>query len=163
MPLYAAERFGATADRIAALLLAITAVHFGAAVPAGRAVRRWGAAWSLAASLLLTATGMGLVLTVPGMGWMVVPRVLYAMGQVCGTTAAGDLVLRLGGRGGRAIGLVRLSGDLGLVAGPAVVGVLADAAGAAAPFAALAALTGAAAVATWLGSRWRSGLPVSSI
>jgi hypothetical protein len=59
---------------------------------------------------------------------------LYAIGQVAGNSSAGDLILRLGGGGGRAVGAVRLSSDLGLVGGPAAVGVLVDAAGVAAPF-----------------------------
>jgi hypothetical protein len=59
---------------------------------------------------------------------------LYAVGQVAGNSSAGDLILRLGGGGGRAVGAVRLSSDIGLVAGPAAVGVLADVAGVTAPF-----------------------------
>jgi MFS family permease len=56
-------------------------------------------------------------------------------------------VLRLGGQGGRAVGLVRFSTDVGLVVGPFAVGALADLFGVAAPFGVLAALTGILAVA----------------
>jgi predicted MFS family arabinose efflux permease len=84
---------------------------------------------------------------------------LYAIGQVAGNSSAGDLILRLGGGGGRAVGAVRLSSDVGLVAGPAAVGALADAAGVAAPFAVLGVVALAAmAAVTLLGRqppRWR--------
>jgi hypothetical protein len=73
---------------------------------------------------------------------------LYAVGQVAGNSSAGDLILRLGGGGGRAVGAVRLSSDIGLVAGPAAVGALADAAGVAAPFTALGVVALVAMAAT---------------
>jgi hypothetical protein len=73
----------------------------------------------------------------PSAPWLLAPMALYAVGQVAGNSSAGDLILRLGGGGGRAVGAVRLSSDIGLVAGPAAAGALADAAGVAAPFAVL--------------------------
>ncbi|HEU5432859.1 MAG TPA: hypothetical protein VFU81_14425, partial [Thermomicrobiales bacterium] len=75
-------------------------------------------------------------------------------------SAAGDLILRLGGGGGRAVGMVRLSSDMGMVVGPAAAGWLADAAGYGAPFVALAGMSvGAAVLALTLRARgWlRSG------
>jgi hypothetical protein len=45
--------------------------------------------------------------------------------------------------------MVRLTSDLGLVVGPYLVGRLVDAAGVAAPFTVLAALSGLGAVAVW--------------
>ena len=152
LSLYATERFDADAARIGTLLLVINAVHLLAAVPAGRVIRRVGAARALAGGFALTAVGLALVLLAPGQGWLLAPMALYAVGQVTSNSAAGDLLLRLGGGGGRAVGFVRLTSDIGLVVGPAAVGVLADAAGVAAPFPVLAALTGAAAVATWRGT-----------
>ena len=77
---------------------------------------------------------MLLVPLAPSAPWLIAPLALYAIGQVAGNSSAGDLILRLGGGGGRAVGAVRLSSDVGLVAGPAAVGVLADAAGVDAPF-----------------------------
>ena len=153
LSLYATERFDADAGRIGTLLLVINAVHLLAAVPAGRIIRRAGAARALAAGFGLSAVGLALVLAAPGQGWLLGPMTLYAIGQVAGNSAAGDLVLRLGGGGGRAVGLVRLTSDVGLVVGPAAVGVLADVAGVAAPFPVLALLTGGAGLAAW---RWGS-------
>jgi MFS family permease len=66
---------------------------------------------------------------------------IYAIGAVASNIAAGDQLLRLGGQGGKAVGLMRLSSDVGLVLGPAAAGALADLAGAEAPFVALAVLT----------------------
>ena len=151
LSLYATERFGADAARIGTLLLVINAVHLLAAIPAGRVIRRAGAAPALAAGFGLTTVGLALVLAAPGEGWLLGPMVLYAVGQVTANSAAGDLLLRLGGGGGRAVGLVRLTSDVGLVLGPAAVGALADAAGVGAPFPVLAALTVFGAAATWRG------------
>ncbi len=150
LPLYAADAFDADAQRIGVLLLVVNIVHLSAAVPAGRIIRRSGALRALVGGFAITAVGLALVLAAPSEPWLLAPMTLYAVGQVMGNSAAGDLLLRLGGGGGRAVGMVRLTSDVGLVAGPAAVGALADAAGTAAPFPVLAALT---AVATWLA--WR--------
>ena len=151
LPLFAAERFDADARRIGSLLLVVNVVHLSAAIPAGRLIRRVGASVALAGGFGLTAIGLAFVLIVPSEGWLLGPIMLYAVGQVTGSSAAGDLLLRRGGGGGRAVGFVRLTSDIGLVAGPAGVGALADAAGVAAPFAALAAVAMIAAVSTWYG------------
>lgn len=153
LSLYATERFGADAGAIGALLLTINVVHLSAAVPAGRVIRRAGARRSLAAGYALTAVGLACVLAAPSVGWLALPMAFYAVGQVAANSAAGDLVLRLGGGGGRAVGVLRLSSDVGLVAGPAAVGVLVDVAGVAAPFPVLAGLTALGALAAALGSR----------
>ncbi len=149
LSLYVTSSFGADAAAIGTLLLVINAVHLLAAVPAGRFIRRFGAMRALAASFAMTALGLALVRVAPDQGWLLAPMALYAVGQVAGNSAAGDLLLRLGGHGGRAVGLVRLTSDVGLVAGPAAVGLLADTAGVGAPFVALAALSAAAAIAAW--------------
>lgn len=159
LSLYAAEKFEADAERIGVILLVINAIHLLAAIPAGRLIRRVGALPALAAGFSLTASGLGLVLLAPNQGWLLAPMALYAVGQVMGNSAAGDLLLRLGGHGGRAVGLVRLTSDIGLVAGPATVGILADTAGVQSPFAALAVVTGAGAIVAWRSVRrstaWR--------
>jgi MFS family permease len=63
------------------------------------------------------------------------------MGQVAGNSSAGDLILRMGGGGGKAVGAVRLSSDIGMVVGPALAGVIADAAGVGASFSVLGVLS----------------------
>jgi predicted MFS family arabinose efflux permease len=73
---------------------------------------------------------------------------------VAGNSSAGDLILRLGGGGARAVGAVRLSSDVGLVAGPALVGFLADVAGVEAPFVALGVVALAAAGGMVIFSWW---------
>jgi MFS transporter, DHA1 family, multidrug resistance protein len=147
LPLYAAARFGAGPDDLGRLLLVVNTIHLLGAVPAGGIVRRWGGVPSLAAGFVAVAAGLVSMLLAPNPVWLVVPMALYALGQVAGNTAAGDLLLRLGGGSGRAVGMVRLSSDIGLVVGPAAVGALADRAGVAAPFVLLAALSMAGAAA----------------
>jgi len=147
LPLYAAERFDASAGRIATLLLALNLIHLGGAWPAGRAIRRWGSDRALVAGYGVTALGLAGVLGAPSLPWLVAPLACYALGQVTGSTAAGDLILRSGASGGSAVGQVRFSSDIGLVAGPAAVGVLADLAGVRATFVVLAAATAVAAIA----------------
>ncbi len=158
MPLYAADRFDASAGQISALLLATSTVHLAGAVPGGRAIRRWGGRRSLGAGYAAAAAGMLLVLLAPGRWWLVLPLALYALGEVTANSAAGDLLVRLGGRGGRSVGMVRLTSDIGLVVGPAAMGALADVAGVEAPFIALAALSAVAAfVARPIGVRAAAG------
>ena len=149
LSLYATERFAANAERIGFTLLVINAIHLLAAVPAGGLIRRVGALPALATGFSLTATGLACVLLAPSQGWVLAPMALYAIGQVVSNSAAGDLLLRLGGHGGRAVGLVRLTSDIGLVAGPTAVGILADTAGVQAPFVALAIATGVGAAVAW--------------
>ncbi|MFN8592948.1 MAG: MFS transporter [Thermomicrobiales bacterium] len=137
LPLLAAERFGFNPGQVGLLLLFVNILHVLSAVPAGRAVRRFGGTMSLAAGYGLSGLGILLVPWVPTALWLAGPLTLYAIGQMIGNVSGGDLILRLGGGGGRAVGTVRLTSDIGLVGGPAAVGVLADAAGVTAPFMAL--------------------------
>jgi MFS family permease len=134
LPLLGAEKFGFDAGQVGMMLLFVNLIHLGSAVPIGGMIRRAGAARALAFGFGLGGVGLLLVPLAPSAPWLLVPMALYAVGQVAGNSSAGDLILRLGGGGGRAVGAVRLSSDIGLAAGPAAVGVLADAAGVAAPF-----------------------------
>jgi len=140
LPLLGAEKFGFDAGQVGMMLLFVNVVHLASAVPIGRIIRRAGAARALAIGFGVGGVGLLLVPFAPSAPWLAVPLALYAVGQVAGNSSAGDLILRLGGGGGRAVGAVRLSSDVGLVAGPAAVGALADAAGVAAPFAVLGAV-----------------------
>lgn len=149
LPLYAADRFAAPAATIGTLLLLTNFAHLGAAIPLGRAIRRFGATRTVGPSLAVTALGIISVLIAPASAWLVLPMLIYAVGQIGGNSSAGDMVLRAGGQGGREVGMLRLSSDIGLVTGPLTVGLLADAAGAAAPFVALFAMTATAAALSW--------------
>jgi MFS family permease len=137
LPLLGAEKFGFGAGQVGMMLLFVNIVHLASAVPIGGIIRKAGAARALVIGFGVGGVGMLLVPTAPSAPWLLVPMALYAVGQVAGNSSAGDLILRLGGGGGRAVGAVRLSSDVGLVAGPAAVGALADAAGVTAPFAVL--------------------------
>ena len=137
LPLLGAEKYGFDAGQVGTMLLFVNLIHLGSAVPIGGMIRKAGAARALSFGFGIGGVGLLLVPLAPSAPWLLVPIALYAVGQVAGNSSAGDLILRLGGGGGRAVGAVRLSSDIGLVAGPAAVGVLADAAGVAAPFTAL--------------------------
>ena len=119
------------------MLLFVNLIHLASAVPIGGIIRKAGAARALTIGFCVGGVGMLLVQIAPSAPSLLVPKPLYSVGQVAGNSSAGDLILRLGGGGGRAVGAVRLSSDVGLVAGPAAVGALADAAGVTAPFAVL--------------------------
>lgn len=159
LPLLGATKFGFDAGQVGMMLLFVNVVHLASAIPVGGVIRKAGAPRALAAGFGIGGVGLLLVPFVPSPPWLVAPMALYAVGQVAGNSSAGDLILRLGGGGGRAVGAVRLSSDVGLVAGPAAVGALADAAGVEAPFVVLGVVAIAAMlVAVVLGRRppsWR--------
>jgi MFS family permease len=137
LPLYVQKRFDASAERVATLLMVITAVHLAAALPVARVIRRTGSRWVLIAGMVLTLIGTILVPVMPDLRWLVIPLVLYGVGQLAAVNAGGDIVLRRGEGTSQAIGLVRLSSDFGLVIGPIAAGALADWLGYRAPFVAL--------------------------
>lgn len=137
LPLLGAEKFGFDAGKVGMMLLFVNVVHLASAIPIGGIIRKAGGVRALAIGFGVGGVGLLLVPFAPSAPWLLAPMALYAVGQVAGNSSAGDLILRLGGGGGRAVGAVRLSSDVGLVAGPAAAGALADAAGVAAPFAAL--------------------------
>lgn len=146
LPLLATVKFGFNPGQVALVLLFVNIVHLASAVPIGMLIRKAGA--SRALLLGFGVVGLGLLLSplAPSVGWLAIPMALYSIGQVAGNSSAGDLILRLGGGGGRAVGAVRLSSDVGLVAGPAAAGVLTDAAGVDAPFTVLGLMALAAAI-----------------
>lgn len=147
IPLLAAAKFELNAADVGLVLLFVNLVHLGTAIPFGRVIRLAGAPAALTAGFGLAGLGMALAPMASSPGYFAGPLALYAMGQVAGNSAAGDLVLRAGGGGGKAVGAVRLSSDIGMVVGPALAGVIADAAGVEAPFVALGMLSLACAAA----------------
>ena len=149
IPLLSSEKFGLNATDVGLVLLFVNLVHLGAAVPFGRVIRLAGAPSVLGVGLALAGLGLILAPLATTTLFLAGPLALYAMGQVAGNSSAGDLILRLGGGGGKAVGAVRLSSDIGMVVGPALAGVIADTAGVETSFAVLGvlSLTGAGAVA----------------
>jgi ACDE family multidrug resistance protein len=156
LPLLGAAKFGFGAEQVGVLLLFVNIVHLGSAIPIGGLIRRAGASRALMVGFGVGSVGLLLAPLAPSAIWLAIPMMLYAVGQVAGNSSAGDLILRLGGGGGRAVGAVRLSSDIGLVAGPAAVGALADAAGVEAPFVVLGIAALAAMIAVSVFARRRS-------
>ncbi|MFM9105904.1 MAG: MFS transporter [Chloroflexota bacterium] len=159
LPLYAAAEFAATPSDIGNLLLVVNAVHIAGAFPAGGVIRRAGAPRSLGIGLLVLAAGTAGMMVAPNPWLFVIPASLYAIGEVAGNSSAGDLLLRLGGGGGRSVGMVRITSDIGLVIGPLAAGMLVDRYGVRAPFAVFAALTLVGAVAALAVSARRGRFP----
>ena len=154
LPILGAEKFGFNAGQVGLMLLFVNVVHLGSAIPIGGMIRKAGAVSALSFGFGIGGAGLLLVPFAPSARWLLAPMALYAVGQVAGNSSAGDLILRLGGGGGRAVGAVRLSSDIGLVAGPAAVGALADAAGVTAPFTVLGVIALlATAIAVLLGQQ----------
>lgn len=141
LPLYADSRFDAEPGEISVLLMVQTLCHFVFAFPGGWLVRRFGSLPVLGGSIVLAGVGIASTLAAPDIWWLIIPMVLYSTGQVTAVTSSGDYILQRGGRSGQAVGWMRLSGDLGLVIGPLLVGVLADLFGYRAPFVVLPAVT----------------------
>lgn len=159
LPLLGARKFGFDPGQVGIMLFFVNLVHLAAAVPIGRVIRRAGSQRALTFGFGCSAIGLLLATLAPTPFWLVPPVVLYAIGQVAGNSSAGDLILRLGGGGGRAVGAVRLSSDVGLVAGPVVAGALADVASVNAPFFAFGAMGIVATLAVALGGRALAGSP----
>ena len=149
VPLRAAGHFDASAQTIGTVLVILNFAHLGGAIPAGRFVRRYGAARTIPISLGLVSLATLVAPVMPSLAIFVVPLVVYAFAEVMANTSAGDSVLRAGGQGGKAIGALRLSSDIGLVTGPAAVGIIADLAGTAAPFVALGSISAVFALLLW--------------
>jgi MFS family permease len=162
LPLLGAVKFGFDANQVGLLLLFVNVVHLLSALPVGRIIRKTGAPWTLAAGFGIVGLGAVMMPLAPTAAWLALPLLLYAIGQVAGNSSAGDMILRLGGGGGRAVGAVRLSSDVGMVAGPVVVGLVTDASGVEAPFLVLGAVA-LAAMLTMLAIAVRSGKGVRSL
>ena len=141
LPLYADARFNASPEQISILLMAQTACHFVFAYPGGWLVRRFGSLPVLTVSILLAGVGIASSLLAPSVWWLIIPMIFYSTGQVTAVTSSGDYILQKGGRSGKAVGWMRLSGDLGLVFGPVLVGLVADLLGYRSPFIILPAVT----------------------
>jgi MFS family permease len=149
--LYADKKFNASSGEISFLLLVVTLVHLFAAFPAGRIIRLRGGRKSLIAGLIMSVIGTFLILVPTDAIWLALPLIPYGCGQVLSINAASDLVLHLGGQSKHSIGMLRVSGDIGLVVGPFVSGRLMDALGYGTPFAILPLITIGAALYFWRG------------
>jgi MFS family permease len=126
LPLYAEQRFDASPEMTANLLLIITITHLAAAYPVSRAIRRFGATSVLVFSIALAVIGSVGILLANSVWMLALPIVFYGSGMVGSVNSAGDIVLHRGGGGSRAVGALRQTSDLGLVIGPIVAGTIAD-------------------------------------
>lgn len=153
LPLYAQRTFAASPEVTANLLLVITVMHLAAAVPVGRAIRRFGAERTLTGAAILAVLGTVGILLAPSVWWLTLPLVLYGTGMIGSVNAVGDVVLQRGGAGAKAVGSLRQSSDLGLVIGPIGAGFIADAFGDGAPFVTFPVLMAIAVAAVLIPNR----------
>ena len=140
-PLYAERHFHASPKANANLLMVITVMHLVGAFPSGRAIRTRGARPVLAIGIALSCVAMLLIPLAPSTVWIAPGLAIYGLGMITASNAAGDSLLEVCGGDARAIGLLRLTCDLGLVIGPFAVGALADSYGYRAPFVVLPILS----------------------
>lgn len=134
LALLATIKFDFNAEQIGLLLLFVNTVHLTAAVPIGVVIRKIGAPLTLGLGFAVSGVGLILAPMAPTPLVIAAPLAMYSVGQVAGNSSAGDLILRMGGGGGKAVGAVRLSSDVGMVVGPAFAGIVTDLAGVEAPF-----------------------------
>jgi len=140
-PLYTEHHFHTSAEVNANLLLVITVMHLVGAFPSGRAIRKYGVRPVMAVGIAISCVAMVLIPLAPAVIWIAPPLAIYGLGMITATNATGDYVLDACGRDAKAIGLMRLTCDLGLVIGPFAVGALADSFGYRAPFFVVPALS----------------------
>lgn len=142
LPLFVKERYELGASGLTVLILVITITHLAASFPAGVLIRRHGSTRVLLIGNALAIVGMVTQPWMPAPWWILcLPLSVYGVGQMLAVAAAGDYILQKGGRGPRAVGMVRLSSDIGLVVGPFLMGRLADWQGVVVPFYVLTALS----------------------
>lgn len=129
MPLMGAERFGLTAGALGGVFTAAAVVGLVLIAPAAVVSDRFGRKPAIVAGGFVAAVGLVLMAVSPSVGAFVAATVLAAVGTGLAGPApaayAGDIAppeLR-----GVAMGMYRTAGDLGFVAGPVLLGALADA------------------------------------
>src|SRR5690606_690417 len=93
IPLLSAEKFALSGTDLGLVMLFVNLVHLAAAVPFGRVIRLAGAPVALAVGFGVSGLGLVLAPMVTSPWVFAGPIALYAIGQVAGNSAAGDLIL----------------------------------------------------------------------
>ncbi len=147
-PIYAVQVVGLSKEAIGVLFLAMTVSVALATLPAGRLADRLGRPRLIIAGMALGAAGMWIIPLSRHLAWLVAAGVLLGASYALVIPAWLALVTELAppGRLGLAVGASETVQGLGLVFGPLLGGLLWDALGPQAPFAASAAALTAGAV-----------------
>ena len=128
VPLDAQARLGLGPDRIGLGLGLISVIGLVLAYPSGVLVDRFGRKAVIVPATLLTAGAMVLFAVVPGWGWFLLACVLWAAATGIGGAAPAAYAADLApvGMTAAALGTYRMVADSGYVAGPLLLGVVAD-------------------------------------
>lgn len=129
IPLYADDVLGLSVGRIGV----VTSASFGADALlfplAGVIMDRFGRKWAIVPSFAIQAVGMALIPLAGGFWGLLVPGVIMGLGNGISAGAMMTLGADLAPPGARGefLGVWRLIGDVGIMGGPLVVGIVADA------------------------------------
>ena len=131
IPLWGAERLGLDAAQIGTIVTAGAILDVSMFIPAGMLMDRFGRKVAAVPSFALMALGIGLIPFTRDFTTLLLVAMLIGLGNGLGS----GLMMTLGadlappGATGEFLGIWRLIGDIGAVAGPLVVGIVAEAAG----------------------------------
>ena len=149
VPLIGHRELGLSASTIGIALAAGGAMRFPGAWVAGLGSDRYSRRLVLVPTLLLVALGAAVLALGAGTGGWIAAIVVLALGSSAISVAAAALADRVPPeRLGRELGIFRLTGDAGLLAGPILAGFLYGASGTALAAGVTAAFAAASALAT---------------
>lgn len=136
------DRVGASEAELGLALGAYALPILVVSLPLGRLADRIGRRPLLLGGLLLTVVGSVLIAVAPSLPLLIVGRAVQGVGSAASWIAALALVSELAppGRKGESIGYALAANSVGAIAGPALGGILGDAAGFAFPFVVVAAI-----------------------
>ena len=131
IPLWGSQQLGLNAAQIGTIVTAAAIVDVAMFIPAGMLMDRFGRKVAAVPSFSLMALGIGLVPFTTSFLTLLLVAALIGMGNGLGS----GLMMTLGadlappGATGEFLGVWRLIGDIGAVAGPIVIGIVAAALG----------------------------------
>jgi MFS transporter, DHA1 family, solute carrier family 18 (vesicular amine transporter), member 1/2 len=146
------DRVGASEAELGIALGAYALPILFVSLPFGRLADRLGRRPLLLGGLLMTVVGSIVIAEAPSLPLLVLGRSIQGVGSAASWIAALALVSELAppDRKGEAIGYALAANSVGAIAGPALGGILGDAAGFAFPFFLVAGIGAGIAVAGWL-------------
>ncbi len=149
IPLHAETELGLGPDRIGLGLAMISVVGLLLAYPSGVLVDRFGRKAVIVPATLLTGSAMLFFAVVPGFGWFLVACILWSVASGISSAAPAAYAADVAppGMTAAALGTYRMIADSGYVAGPLLLGLVADLLSPEAALAATAALLAGSAFA----------------
>ncbi len=145
------DRVGASEAELGIALGAYALPILFVSLPFGRLADTRGRRPLLLGGLMLTVVGSVLIAVAPSLGLLVLGRAVQGVGSAASWIAALALVSELAppDRKGEALGYALAANSVGAIAGPAMGGILGDAAGFAFPFFLVGGIGAGIAVAGW--------------